>query len=115
MAAISFKTFTGPFTNKVHLVSLVLITALFGAYRWSGGGFSVQSTGAATAADVTTQAPKVAAVPANRAVPLAAPAQAAPVQAARPRVPAAAPAGGGTAKRSLSLDEIESQLGMKGN
>jgi hypothetical protein len=43
MALLSLKNFRGPLTNPVHLVTIVLVTVLFGVFRWSGGGLSFSS------------------------------------------------------------------------
>lgn len=39
MSLISGKTLISPFTNKIHLVTIVVVSLAFGIFRLSGGGF----------------------------------------------------------------------------
>lgn len=43
MALISPKNLLTPFTNKVHLGTIVFVVALFATFRAAGGGMSVRS------------------------------------------------------------------------
>ena len=43
MSLISVSNFVAPFRNTTHVVTLVLLAALFGAYRYSGGSISTAS------------------------------------------------------------------------
>ena len=43
MSLISIKNFISPFTNTVHLVTIILITVLFALFRLQGGGVGVSS------------------------------------------------------------------------
>ena len=42
MSLISPKNFTAPFTNRVHLIALVLTAILFGAFRIAGGSVTMR-------------------------------------------------------------------------
>lgn len=41
MSLISVKNFVSPFTNTVHLVTIILVTILFAVFRLQGGGVKV--------------------------------------------------------------------------
>lgn len=41
MSLISAKNFISPFTNTVHLVTIVLVTLLFALFRLQGGGVAI--------------------------------------------------------------------------
>ncbi len=43
MSLISIKNFISPFTNTVHLVTIILVTVLFVLFRLQGGGVGVSS------------------------------------------------------------------------
>jgi len=43
MSLISVQNFIAPFRNTTHVVTLVLVAALFGAYRYSGGALATVS------------------------------------------------------------------------
>ncbi len=42
MALISSRNLVAPLTNKVHLISLVLLAVAFAALRFAGGSLSVE-------------------------------------------------------------------------
>lgn len=41
MSLISIRSFAAPFTNKVHLVTIIVVAMLFTVYRLSGGGAEI--------------------------------------------------------------------------
>lgn len=45
MSLIGLENFAAPFKNKVHMVSIFMIAALFGVFRLQGGGVSLHSEG----------------------------------------------------------------------
>ncbi|MCB0330945.1 MAG: hypothetical protein KDD70_14840 [Bdellovibrionales bacterium] len=44
MALISIQNFVAPFENKTHLFTIIIIAALFGLWRVTGGNVSIRPT-----------------------------------------------------------------------
>lgn len=60
MSLISVRNLAVPFTNKVHLITILLVAFVFAAWRWSGGGVSTRgaAAGVATEQRRTEMAPR---------------------------------------------------------
>ncbi len=101
MSLISIENFAAPFQNKVHLVTIFIVAAVFGVLRMQGGGVSIDSNTPIRRG--ATQYERVA--PAAQAAPKANTYQRSAPANTRP---APNQQGGGS-----SLDDIERSLGLR--
>ena len=60
MSFINIHNVLAPFTNKVHLTTIILVALAFAAIRWHGGGVEIEES-----ADKRVRTPKRATAPAT--------------------------------------------------
>ncbi len=109
MAFISAETFMAPLKNKVHLVSICMIAAVFGVYRLSSGGISVKTQPPAQPTQAV-QRPVVSEPQTRRVQQQAAPARSEQIDSLLKKPERSAPS---EAPRRSKLDDIEQTLGLR--